>query len=80
MQSDKILRNARRIIKEHPEYFEALTEFERTKKLPKFSYKKRVNFTIDSDLLRKFREYCRVNGYKMSTLLEKFIHEKINKK
>ena len=77
MQSDRILKNIRRIIKEHPEYFEALVEFERTKKLPKFSYKKRVNFTIDEDLFRKFREYCKNQGCKMSTFLEKIIHEKI---
>ena len=28
------------IIKRNPEYFEALVEFEKTGKLPKFSYKK----------------------------------------
>ena len=77
MQSDKILKNVRRIVKEHPEYFEALVEFERTKKLPKFSYKKRVNFTLDEKLFRKFREYCRSQGFKMSSFLEKIIYEKI---
>jgi len=77
MQPDNILKNVKRIVKEHPEYFEALIEFERTKKLPKFSYKRRVNFTIDENLFRKFREYCRSQGFKMSSFLERIIYEKI---
>lgn len=62
-------------IKEHPELFEALLEFERTKKLPRLKYKIRANFTIDSELLKQFREYCRKKGMKMSTKIEQFIEE-----
>ena len=41
MLSDEIIiKRAKKIIKENPEYFEALVEFEKTKKLPKLSYKK----------------------------------------
>lgn len=41
-----------KIIKEHPEAFEAMLEFERTKKLPRPQYKERVNFTLDKDLVK----------------------------
>ena len=78
MPQDKtFIETARRIIKEHPEYFEALLDFEKTGKLPKFIYKKRVNFTIDESLVIKFREYCRKKGTKMSTELENCILTKI---
>lgn len=78
LQGKRIVERAKKIIKEHPEYFEALVEFERTKKLPKFKYKKRVNFTIDADLIRKFRSYCEKNGYKMSARIEKYISDELN--
>jgi len=75
MQPDKrpILKIAKEIIKKHPEYFEALLEFERTKKLPKFTYKKRVNFTIDENLFREFRNFCEKKNLKMSGVIEKLI-------
>ncbi len=72
-----ILQIAKRIVKENPEYFEALVEFERTKKLPKLQYKQRANFTIDSELLRKFRIYCQKQGYKMSAKLERLIQQEL---
>lgn len=73
----EIVRLAKRIIKEQPEAFEALLEFERTGKLPKVGYKTRANFTIDAALLRRFREYCRQKGMKMSAVLEKHIKEEL---
>lgn len=78
LSGKKILKTAKRIIKENPEYFEALLEFEKTKKLPKFTYKKRANFTIDADLLRKFRNYCKKKGYKMSTKIEQYIIKELS--
>ena len=69
-----------KIIKENPEAFEALLEFERTKKLPRLKYKKLVNFTIDSDILKKFRLYCKEHNTKMSTKTESLIEEFIKRK
>ena len=69
-----------KIIKENPEAFEALLEFERSKKLPRLKYKKRVNFTIDSDILKKFRLYCKEHNIKMSTKTESLIEEFIKRK
>lgn len=74
------IETARRFIRENPEFFEALMEFERTKKLPKLSRKERINITIDTDLLRKFRRYCKAKGYAMSTLLERHIKEELGLK
>ncbi len=79
MLSDKTIRIAKKIIKENPEYFEALVEFEKTKKLPRLSYKKRANFTLDSKLLKYFRNYCKENRLNMSNIIEKHIKEELKK-
>ena len=78
MQQDSdFVKKAKKIIKENPEYFEALVEFEKTGKLPKLSYKKRANFTINSKILKEFQEYCKKNSINMSLLIEKFMFSKI---
>jgi len=69
-----------RAIKKYPEIFSALEEFERTKKIPKFVYRKKFDITIDSNILREFREYCKINGFSMSRLIEKYIIEELKKK
>ena len=78
MLSDKgFIKHTEKMLKENPEIFEALVEFEETGKLPKFNYKQRANFTIDANLLRRFRLYCMKYGYKMSTLIEKDIRKRL---
>lgn len=62
-----------------PEPFIALEEYDRTRKLKKWATKERANFTIDRNVLRKFRNYCGENGFKMSSLLEKMIKTEISK-
>lgn len=61
---------AKKILKENPEVFESLMEFERTQRV---ATKERANFTIDKTLLNKFRNYCKSKGYNMSALVENFI-------
>lgn len=78
MLSDReMLKTVDRLIKEQPEIFDALLEFERTKRVPKFTYKKRVNFTIDAELFRRFRQYCNKHGIKMSARIEQHILEDV---
>ena len=78
MLSDEgLIKNTEKLLKEQPEVFEALMEFERTKKVPKFTYKKRVNFTLDPELFRKFRDFCDKKGMKMSTRIEKLMEEDV---
>lgn len=79
LSDNTIVRRAKKVIKENPEYFEALVEFEKTKKLPKLNYKRRANFTIDSRLLRDFRNYCRENRLNMSNLIESYIKKELKK-
>lgn len=79
MSSFNFEKIADKMIAEHTGMLDALLEFERTKKLPKLSYKTRVNFTIDHKVIKKLREYCRKKGCKMSTLVESMIKEKIYK-
>ncbi|MEK6923476.1 MAG: hypothetical protein AABW84_02185 [Nanoarchaeota archaeon] len=54
----------------HADLFEALAEYDRTGKLPKLSYKKRIDVTIDAAILRKVKEYCKKNNIKVSNLIE----------
>ena len=79
MQSSKFVDIAKKIVREKPEVFEALLEYERTGKLPKPNPKERVNFTIDARLIRKYREWCRQQGYSMSAHIEKSIKEELKK-
>ncbi len=67
-------------IEKYPEIFSALEEFERTKKIPKFTYKKRLDVTIDENALKKFKEYCRQHGFNMSKLIEKYIWTELKKR
>jgi len=64
-------------IKKHPEIFSALEEFEHTKKIPKFSYRKRLDITIDEHLLKKFRAYCKEKGLSMSRVIERHLKEEL---
>ncbi len=64
-------------IKKHPEIFSALEEFERTKKIPKFTYRKRLDVTINENILKKFKEYCRQHSFNMSRLIEKHMIEEL---
>lgn len=73
MQSTKsIIDN---VLAEHQDAFEALKEFERTKKLPKVAYKQRINLTIDGSVWRAFRRYCKENSMVSSQMVEKKMRE-----
>jgi len=78
LSGNEFAKLADKVIEKHPEAFEAMLEFERTKKLPRLQYKERVNFTIDFDLFKKFRNYCRTKGVKMSNEIEKLIRKDID--
>ncbi len=78
MLSDKgLIETTRRLVKEQPEIFEALLEFEKTGRVPKFTYKRRYNFTLDPILFNKFRMFCEKKGVKMSNEVEGLIKKEI---
>ena len=64
-------------IKKNPEIFAALEEFETTKKIPKFSYRKRIDLTIDENVLRKFKQHCKDRGLNMSRIVEKHMQKEM---
>ena len=80
MAQSKFLKTALRLIKEHPQVFEALAEFDRTRKMPKTIYRERINVTIDSTLIRKFKRYAQENNLNMSRVIEKHIKEELRLK
>ena len=75
----RVLELAIKLPKRMPEPFKALEEYDRTLKLRKWDNKVRVNFTIDPTLYRGFRDYCQKHGYKMSSLIEKAMKDKLQK-
>lgn len=80
LSGKKLLENAKKSLILYPEIFDALEEYDKTHRLRKINYKERANFTIDSGLLKEFREYCKKNGMKMSSKIEGFIKEEVEKK
>lgn len=68
------------LVREKEPYITLLQELDRTGKLRKARYKERVNFTIDEDLMTRFRERCRKDGIKMSTRVESLIREFLDRK
>ena len=80
MPDSKFLQTFREIHKEYPEVFDALEEYDRTRRLRKINYKERANFTVDARILRQFRQHCQEKGYNMSKLLENWMKKKIQSK
>ncbi|MDD5133232.1 MAG: plasmid partition protein ParG [Candidatus Nanoarchaeia archaeon] len=78
LQDKEFVDLAKKIIKEKPEVFEALMDFEKTGRVPKFTKKERIDITIDSEILRKFRAYCEKNSLKISNVIEKLIKNNLN--
>jgi len=70
MPLNKFLKIADRIAKEDKALFDALIEFEKTKKM---KTKERMNFTIDKVTAEKFKRFCREHGYNMSAKVEQVI-------
>ena len=70
MQLSNISR-AKQLIARYPEVFESLVEFEKTKRIPKLYRRKRLNITIDENVLRGFKSYCENKNINMSKLIEK---------
>lgn len=62
-------------IKKHPEIAAALLEFEKTKKIPRFTYRKRLDITINEHILSAFKKHCREKGLNMSRVIENYMKE-----
>ncbi|MCX6706889.1 MAG: hypothetical protein NT001_01990 [Candidatus Woesearchaeota archaeon] len=75
-----VVEKAKKIINENQDLFSTLEELDRTGKLRKAKYKERATFTVDEDLMNRFRSYCRKNSMNMSKVVEdtikKFLKEK----
>jgi len=68
---------AKRVIRKYPEVFQSLLDYETTKKIPKLYRRMRLNITIDENILRDFKAYCRKNNINMSRFLESRMREAI---
>ena len=79
MSESEFMQAFRKVLRENPQMFDALEEYDRTRRLRKIEYKERVDFTIDQNVLRHFRRVCKENGYAMSKLLENYMKEFVKK-
>lgn len=68
-----------RAIKKHPEIFSALEEFERTKKLPRFTHRKRIDITVDERILELFKKHCREKSINLSRAIEEAMKQSLKK-
>ena len=80
MSHSKFYENALKIIQKHPQVFEALAEYDNTRKLPKTIYRERINLTINSTLLKQFKTYAKENNLNMSRVIEKHIKKELKLK
>ena len=74
---NKFLETADRILREKPEMFEALMEYERTKRI---RTKERLNFTIDRTIASQFKKFCKDHGFNMSAKVEQAMAGLMGKK
>lgn len=79
LSGKKLLKNVDLAIARYPELFDALEEYDKTHRLKKINYKERANFTIDGNLLIRFRRYCQLHGMKMSAKIEQYMEKELEK-
>ncbi len=74
MVTDKLIR---KVVAENQDLFIALEELDRTGKLVKTRRKERVTFTIDEEVIRKFRTKCKNKNMSqiVEGLIEKFMDD-----
>lgn len=68
-----ILYFAKKAARENPEVAEALMAFERTGKVPKTTYRKRIDVTLDEGVVRRLRSRSEATGVSVSRLIEKAV-------
>ena len=64
---------AREAIAKNPELIDALMEFERTRRVPKTTYRRRIDITIDEGVLRQFKGLCERQGVTVSRAIERLM-------
>ena len=74
---DSFMKKVDLVIAKYPEMFDALEQYDKTHRLKKIHYKERANFTIDSNLLKRFRKHCQKNGMKMSAKIEQYMRDEL---
>ncbi|MBI2541272.1 hypothetical protein HYV80_00995 [Candidatus Woesearchaeota archaeon] len=75
MQS--FLEKAKEVIAKNQDVIAVFEELDRTGKFKKRTYKTRISFTVDEDILNEFRNYCRKNGINMSGKIESYIRNEL---
>lgn len=79
MSESEFMQAFRKVLREQPQMFDALEEYDKTRRLRKITYKERVDFTIEQNILRQFRALCKQRGYAMSKVLENCMKEFVRK-
>lgn len=69
----------KKIINQNQDLFMLLEDLDKTGKLRKLKYKKRVNFTLDEDVVHQLRDYCKRQKLEMSPLIEQLVRSLLAK-
>jgi len=75
--ASEFIKITERVLKKYPEIFEALEEYDKTHKLRKVYNRKRLNITIDENVLRSFKEFSRQKGLNISRFVERQMLEEM---
>jgi len=67
-----------KVFVKYSDVLKSLEEYEKTGRAKKIGGKKRYNFTLDADMMKKFRIYCHKKSMKMSTAVEGMIKKEVN--
>ena len=74
---ESFLDKAKKVIARNQDVITVFEELDRTGKFRKRTYKVRAAFTLDEELLNKFRNYCKENGINMSGRIESYIRKEL---
>lgn len=74
---ESFLDKAKKVIARNQDVITVFEELDRTGKFRKRTYKVRAAFTLDEELLNKFRNYCKQNGINMSGKIESYIRKEL---
>ncbi len=74
-----IIEQSRKVLEKYSPIFEQLENYDKTHKLRKMRYKKRIDLTIDSQTWNAFKAHCERNHLKMSNVVEDLMKKRLKK-
>ncbi|MEK6812500.1 MAG: hypothetical protein AABX86_00080 [Nanoarchaeota archaeon] len=74
-----LIEQSKKIFDKYRPIFEQLEDYDKTHKLRKLRYKKRIDLTIDSQTWNAFKAHCKQHHLKMSNVVEEVIKKRLKR-